>query len=413
MKAAVCPAARGSVRAPASKSAAHRHLILAALADRPGEVRGLTLSEDIEATIRCLTALGACIRLKGDTALVTPVSNPPACAQLDCGESGSTLRFLIPVAAALGISAEFTGRGRLPQRPVTGYLEALRAHGVSVCYDGRLPLQISGRLTPGDFQVEGEKSSQYVTGLLLALARMEGGGAVRLTTPLNSAAYVDITVDLLARYGVPVDRQGSAYHVQGGPPRGGSHMVEGDWSSAAFPLCLGALGGCVTVTGLDENSTQGDRAILSILREMGCAVAVSAQGIQVKKSPLRAIRRDMEEIPDLVPVTAVLCAAAQGESVLSGVDRLRYKESDRIASTIGLISSLGGDARYENGCILIRGGALHPGEVASCHDHRIAMAAAVAAAAAGGPVRLDDVDCVAKSYPDFWKDYTLLGGNLQ
>ena len=249
--------------------------------------------------------------------------------------------------------------------------------------------------------------------LLLALARMEGGGAVRLTTPLNSAAYVDITVDLLARYGVPVDRQGNAYHVQGGPPRGGSHMVEGDWSSAAFPLGLGALGGCVTVTGLDENSTQGDRAILSILREMGCAASVSAQGIQVKKSPLRAIRRDMEEIPDLVPVTAVLCAAAQGESVLSGVDRLRYKESDRIASTIGLISSLGGDARYENGCILIRGGALHPGEVASCHDHRIAMAAAVAAAAAGGPVRLDDVDCVAKSYPDFWKDYTLLGGNLQ
>ena len=412
MKAAVCGLAAGTVPAPASKSAAHRHLILAALADASGTVNGLTFSEDIEATIRCLTALGASIRVEGNTARVIPVDCPPVQAQLDCGESGSTLRFLIPVAAALGVHAVFTGRGRLPERPVTGYLETLRQHGAAIRYNGRLPLEISGKLMPGEFFVEGEKSSQYLTGLLLALPYLGGTSTIRVTTALGSGSYVDITTDLMARYGVKAERTEQTFHVPGARYRGGQHFVEGDWSSAAFPLCLGALGGDVSVTGLEENSTQGDRAILSILRDMGCSVQISQDGIRVRKTALKALRRDMEDIPDLVPVTAVLCAVAVGESVLSGVERLRYKESDRIASTIGLITALGGNAGYENGRLHITGGRLHGGLVSTQHDHRIAMAAAVAAAAADGPVQLDDTACVAKSYPGFWKDYQLLGGEL-
>ena len=404
---------RGTIEAVPSKSAAHRLLILAALADAPTQISPAQGSADTRRTLACLQALGAGIERRRGAVLVTPVDAPNPAPLLDCGESGSTLRFLLPVAAALGMGGRFHGGGRLPERPLGDLVDAMRKQGVSFSRE-KLPLAITGRLKPGEFILPGGVSSQYFTGLLLALPRLPGDSVIRIRGELESSAYVEMTLAALRRFGVNVFRSGDSFRIPGGQKYSspGEVKVEGDWSSAAFFLAAGALGGPVTVTGLDAASLQGDRAIVPILKRFGAFVEISGERVTASGGKMRGGDIDLREIPDLLPVLAAVAAAAEGRSRFTGGARLRFKESDRIASTAALLRSLGGSAEELSDGLIVHGGGLAGGAVDSFGDHRIAMAAAVAALRCAGPVTISGAGAVEKSYPAFFTDYRKLGGSV-
>ena len=401
----------GRIAAIGSKSRAHRLLICAALSSQPCTVRCAARSEDILATVRCLRALGARIDDTGEGFAVTPLRRGavPADALLDCGESGSTLRFLLPVACALGVPVRLAQAGRLPQRPLSPLYEVLAAHGARLGAPGSNPLAASGPLTGTDFTIDASVSSQFVSGLLFALPLL-GGGRVNLTGRVESAAYLDMTAEALTLAGVTVRRDSGGYTVHGDyamPPR---CQVEGDWSNAAFWLCAGAIGARpVTVTGLRCDSSQGDRAVAVLLRCFGARVDESAAGVTAAPGPLRGMVIDAAQIPDLVPVLAVAAAVAEGTTEMIHAGRLRLKESDRLQSTAAMLTALGGQVEERPDGLRICGvPRLSGGTVDACGDHRIAMAAAVAACAASGPVTIRGAEAVNKSYPGFWRDYAQL-----
>ena len=405
----------GTVRAVPSKSMAHRMLICAALAEGESEIVCTAVNADIEATAVCLRALGAELRRVGESIFVRPLAREKSepCAA-PCGESGSTLRFLLPVACALGREATFTGRGRLPERPMGELCAALRAHGASVSAD-KLPITVSGTLRGGEFRLPHNVSSQYVSGLLFALALLEEGGGVALDGAPESAPYIELTRASLARFGVRTAREENTFLVPGGQRcvSPGRVRVEGDWSNAAFWLCAGAIGKKpVTVTGLDADSLQGDRAVTELLARFGARVETAEDAVTVYPSALRGIEIDARDIPDLVPVLAVTAAAAAGETRITGAQRLRLKESDRIATTAALLRDLGARVRETEDGLAVSGGGLRFGTVDSCGDHRIAMAAAAASCACAGPVTIRGAEAVGKSYPAFFEDYASLGGEI-
>ncbi len=403
---------KGTIPAIASKSDAHRLLILAALSRGETRLFMERRSEDIDATIGCLRALGAEILLEPGGVLVRGVEQTPQNPLLECRESGSTFRFLLPVAAALCESARFTGGGRLPERPVGELMRAMREHEVSFSAD-RLPFETSGRLTGGAFTLPGNVSSQYLTGLLLALPLMDEPGSVTLTTRLESAAYVDITLHALARFGISVREAKGTYSISGGQAvvSPGELRVDGDWSNAAFFLAAGALGAPVRVTGLELGSPQGDKAILDALAAFGAPVEASSGSVSISPAPLKGCEIDVSNTPDLLPVLAVLGAAAEGETLLVNAARLRLKESDRLASSSAMLRALGGSVTELPDALIVRGAALSGGTVDSCKDHRIAMAAAVASIRCKGGVTILGADAVNKSYPTFYEDFNRLGGN--
>ena len=405
---------RGRVEIPASKSVAHRAMIAAALADRPTQIVLNAVNDDLTATAACLNALGAaCERTDFGYRIVPAAQEKNACGAaenasgatdlceiassptLDCGESGSTLRFLLPVAAALGREARFVGHGRLPERPHDVLLDAMAAHGATA--DARrLPLQLHGRLRGGTFALPGNVSSQYITGLLMALPLCAGDSVIRLTTRLESAPYVNLTLRALADFGIRVETLPDGWRIPGGQRyrSPGRVVVEGDWSGAAFWLAANALGSRVECGNLDEASAQGDRAIRPLLNRLGGEI-------------------DVSECPDLVPALAVAAAGFPGRTALVGAARLRLKESDRLASVAALLRALGCAVDEGAESLTIHGGApLTGGTVDGCGDHRIVMAAAVAATAASSPVTILGAQAVAKSYPDFFRDFEALGGNL-
>lgn len=402
----------GAIAAIPSKSDAHRLLILAALSG--GETRLIMpqRSEDIDATIRCLRALGATIELVPDGVRVRGITKPAEDPLLDCGESGSTFRFLLPVAAALCERVRFTGTGRLPERPVGELIQAMREHGVSFSSD-RLPFSIEGRLEGGDFTLPGDVSSQYLTGLLLALPMLREPGVITLTTRLESAAYVDITLYALRRFGVEIAPKGGIYRLKEKrrPKSPGELRVEGDWSNAAFFLAAGALGAPVCVRGLNPDSPQGDKAILRYLAEFGAKVTPSADAIWASPAPLRGCEIDVSETPDLLPALAVLGVCASGETRLVNASRLRLKESDRLSSVAAMLRTLGGEVTEQADALIIRGGELTGGEVDCCHDHRVAMAAAAASVRCREELRVLGADAANKSYPAFFTDFNRLGGH--
>ena len=396
----------GTIDAIASKSAAHRMLLCAALADSESTLRLNATSEDIEATLGCLRTLGAEITVSGDCLTVTPPAQYPKKAEFDCGESGSTLRFLVPVAAALGIDATFTGHGRLPQRPMQPLLDALRSHGVTVS-DG-FPLRLSGRLRPGVFTLPGNISSQFITGLLLALPLCGGESLLRVEGTLESRPYVDLTKQVLTRFGVMIHEKDNCLTIPSARYRHGDFTVEGDWSNAAFWLCSG-----VAVRGLDPNSVQGDRRVLDCLRAFGATVTQTDGVFQADCGDLHGCVIKAADIPDLVPVLAVLAAAAKGRTRIYGASRLRLKESDRIATTAAMLTALGGSVEATGDGLLIDGrSALTGGTVDGAGDHRIVMAAAVAAQRCAGPVTITGAEAVNKSYPTFFKEYQEHGGHI-
>ena len=387
----------GRVRVPASKSAAHRALICAALADKPTAIQISALNRDIEATTACLSALGAAIRRDGDALRVSPVARVPEAALLDCGESGSTLRFLLPVAAALGAGCRFVGSGRLPQRPNAPLTGALRDHGAQIDSDC-LPMNLSGTLRAGRWALPGNVSSQYVSGLLFALPLLDGDSELTLTTRLESAAYVDMTLEALSRFGIRVEPIESGWRIPGDQRyrSPGECAVEGDWSAAAFWLAADAMGANIRLDGLSEDTAQGDRAVAALLGQP----EIDASGV-----------------PDLVPALAGAAAHRAGRTVITGAARLRLKESDRLESVARLIHALGHACAVTADGLVIDGGAPEPcpdgvRTVDGANDHRIVMAAAVAAAHADGPVRITGAEAVEKSYPDFFRDLRQLGGRV-
>lgn len=404
---------RGTLSAIPSKSEAHRLLICAALADRPTELWLPGTSADLSATERCLWALGAGTVRRGEFIVVSPISDLPEAPFLDCGESGSTLRFLLPVAAALADRVRLTGRGRLPQRPIGALREAMKDRG-TVFSRETLPLETRGRLHGGAFSLPGDVSSQYITGLLLAMPLLAEDSVLTLRTHLESAGYVEITLRALRRFGVEIERDGSRYRVRGGQSfrSPGQLRTEGDWSNAAFFLAAGALGAPVGVAGLDAASPQGDQAAAALLERFGAGVERS-DVVSVSPAPLRGCEIDLADIPDLLPVLAVLAACAEGETRFVNGGRLRLKESDRLKTTAALLTALGGDVWELPDGLIVRGRPrLAGGTVDGANDHRIVMAAAVAAIRCAQPVTIRGAEAVEKSYPAFFADYQKLGGNV-
>ena len=378
---------RGAITPPPSKSQAHRLLIAAALADGESRIEHLADSQDIQATRRCMAALKA------------PGEDLPV---LDCGESGSTLRFLIPVALALRGGGRFTGRGRLMERPQKPYFDLFDEKGIAYRQEDGV-LTVQGRLTPGTFALPGDVSSQFVTGLLYALPLLEGDSRITLTTPLESRGYVDMTLEALERFGIRAEcPDGRTLRVPGGQTyRPCRAAVESDYSQAAFYYAANGLGGQVEILGLNPRSAQGDR----------CIVPYHMQLCGPGEAEL-----DVSQCPDLVPPLAAHAALRQGITRIVNAARLRIKESDRLTAVTQVLTALGADVVEGADCLTITGqpeGLAGGVTVDSHNDHRIAMMAAIAATRCAAPVTIIGAECVAKSYPDFWEDYERLGGQIQ
>ena len=385
----------GEACAPPSKSYAHRMLICAALADGESRIRGLARSEDMLATLDCIAALGAEYKLDGDTVTVKGGKNKTAeGAVFPCRESGSTLRFMLPIAAACGESARFTGTGRLMERGVGIYEDIFSEKGVSI-KKASGSIELSGRLTSGEYTFRGDVSSQFVTGLLFALPLLEGGSVVRVLPPVESRAYIDVTVAVLRSFGIEViESPANTFNIAGGQRYLRRSMsVEGDWSNAAALFALNSLGGSVCVTGLNTDSIQGDRVCLELLERL--------------KSPNAVI--DISNCPDLGPV---LFAAGVG-AVFTGTRRLRIKESDRASVMAQELRKFGVEARVLENSVVIEPGRLQsPRESLSGHnDHRIVMALSLLASAVGGVI--DGAEAVRKSYPEFFEVLRKLGAEVE
>lgn len=408
---------QGSIKAIASKSIAHRLLICAAFGDRKVKINCAQTNKDIEATAACLSALGAKISRVGSVYEVEPVSfdTLQKNATLPCNESGSTLRFLIPVVAALGANSSFLMEGRLPQRPLSPLREELESHGISFSYPQDNILKIEGQLKGTNFSINGGVSSQFISGLLFAMSLMPQRSTLSVTGKIGSAPYIAITQDALALFGVIAEKNGNIYTV-GERSQFASPCyidVEGDWSNAAFPLCLGILGkGSISIMGLNCTSSQGDSKIIDIIRRFGGKVVAlpSGDGYIAEPSNVCGCDIDAEDIPDLVPILSVLASVAKGKTTIYGASRLKLKESDRLQTVCDMLSTLGGDIKQTDDGLIINGvPSLTGGRVSSYNDHRIAMSAAVAACVCSAPIIIENAEAVEKSYPSFWEDMRSLG----
>ena len=374
---------QGEVTAIPSKSQAHRLLICAAFADRKTELICPQTNRDIEATADCLCALGAKIEHTAAGYTVEPIRSVAETAVLNCCESGSTLRFMLPIVGALGVDATFQLAGRLPQRPLSPLWEELERMGCTLTRPTENTIRCCGKLKPGKYSIDGSVSSQFITGLMFAQALIDGETELTITGKVESRPYIEMTRKAMALFQAP--------HFKSP----GTVTVEGDWSNGAFFLAAKTLGSDLDVLGLDANSAQGDRLISEIL----CILKSGSATISVA------------DIPDLVPILSVAAAANRG-AIFTDIRRLRLKESDRVASVIAMINALGGEAFADDDALYVRGISPRGGIVDSCNDHRIAMAAAIAATVCTEPVTILGAEAVNKSYPQFWDEYRRLGGKI-
>lgn len=404
----------GTVSMPPSKSAAHRAIICASLAKGVSVINNVSLSNDISATVDCMRRLGADITFNGDTLVINGSHTlSVASAVLDCGESGSTLRFLIPIAAVGGVRTTFVGHGKLPQRPIGVLTDCLPLHCTECTTQGGLPLSIQGQLHNGSFAVAGNISSQFITGLLLALPLLEGDSEIVLTSELQSSDYITMTTDAMKEFGVTVRRTAQGWHIPGGQryqPR--NFKVEGDWSQAAFFMTAASLGGCITIDNLNLNSSQGDKACLELYKAFGADITVSESGaITICRNRLNALEINAQNIPDMVPALAVTAALCTGTSVIYGAERLRIKECDRLGAMAHNLKLLGADITETQDGLIINGvPELKGGHVSGFNDHRIVMSMAAASVGCRNAVTVSDKESVNKSYPSFFEDFERLGG---
>lgn len=380
----------GEINIIPSKSQAHRLLICAAFSDGPTSLLCSETNQDIEATVCCLRTLGATINRTDDGYYILPITEVPIKASLDCRESGSTLRFILPIVCALGVDATITMSGRLPNRPLSPLWEELGRMGCQLFRRTENQICTRGKLMCGKYAIAGNVSSQYITGLLFALSLLDGTSTLTVNGSLESKPYVDMTLDALSMFGVKTD--GKILHGMRRFQTPGNVCVEGDWSNGAFFLVANALGSNITVNGLDLFSTQGDKAIEKLIKDATTNACVS-----------------VADIPDLLPILSVYYAARSGVH-FTDIERLRLKESDRVQTVTSMLNAFGirvvstehemsVHCRKFSGCV-----------VNAYNDHRIAMSAAIAATIADGPVTILGAECVAKSYPSFWDEYKRLGG---
>lgn len=393
----------GTVEIPSSKSASHRMLICAGLADGVSEISGITMSKDIEATIKSMTAMGAEISVNGNTVRVKGISVPKKTAIIDCCESGSTLRFLIPVAAALGINAEFSGQGKLPERPITPFLRELPKKGITFDYNHTMPFSISGALQGGEYEIEGDISSQFITGLLFALPLCKEDSVIRMTSHLQSKPYADMTIDAMKKFSVEIEELPDRYLIRGNQKyHPYSAKVEGDYSQAAFFYAANALGSEIELSNLSKNSVQGDKKILEIIRQMK----------YTDNNSLSSFSVDVGDIPDLVPILTVLGCFGDKPSEIYNAARLRIKESDRLDAISKVLNSIGGNIEaFEDRIVINPISRFIGGTVDSFNDHRIVMALAIASTKSAAPITIRNANAVEKSYPNFFEDFQSLGGN--
>ena len=371
----------GSVTAPPSKSMAHRMLICAAFSHHPCTLLCTESNADIDATAECLRALGADILHTERGFHVTPVKDLPAQAQVPCGESGSTLRFLLPIAGALGVDATFHMQGRLPHRPLSPLWEEMERMGCRLTRPTANTIRCTGKLRPGEYIIDGSVSSQFITGLKFALPMISGHTALKITGDIQSKPYLDMT-----------DYAISQFFLQ---PQPKTMDIEGDWSSTAFWLAANALANQLHVEGLRDDSLQGDRRVVTLLSQLQANTVISAK-----------------DIPDLIPILSIVAAAGKG-AAFTDIERLRLKESDRVAAILAMLQSLGGHAEATENTLTVHGTGLRGGIVDSFMDHRIAMAAAIAATVCRESVTISAAECVKKSYPSFWEEYARLGGKYE
>ena len=409
----------GHAAAPASKSEAHRRMVCAGLSNHEVRLTGYMESADMAATQRCLQALGAEVQASGDVLSVRGgAAKPGFMPVLDCGESGSTLRFFVPLAMTVAGGGVFRMHGRLGSRPMDVYRDLFVPHGVDwrmgAGADGTAELTIYGGLEPGRYELPGNVSSQFVSGLLFALPLLEGDSILTVKPPVESAGYIRMTIKAIAESGIRLEETGpftwripgfQRYHA----PSGALH---GDYSQAAVLLCAAALGHDITVTGLAEDSIQGDRAVLAHLAALGATVDEQEDAIRATGGHLRGTELDMRDCPDIAPMLALVCQLAEGESRLTSCGRLRLKECDRLEATVAILNQLGGSVRIEGDDIVIQGVDKLRGGVAleDYNDHRMVMLAAIAASVAQEPVTVRGVESLNKSWPEFLKVYEALGG---
>lgn len=402
----------GSVTVPPSKSAAHRAILCAALARGESRLYNVADSEDMRATLGAIQAFGVQVRREENVLMIDSSGKFLDEAEIDCGESGSTLRFLIPILAALGVDSKLTGRGRLPERPLGTFLDCLPPHGAILTSEGGLPLTIGGGLNPGVYSLPGNISSQFITGLLLALPLLPGDSEIRLTTELESAGYIDLTLSVLSDFGIIIERATNGWRIPGWQhytPR--DYTIEGDWSQAAFFLAAGALGGDLSICGLRKDSAQGDRECAELFERFGAKIAWQGDVLTVSGAPLSGIDINAAQIPDLVPMLAATAALAKGKTTITGAARLRIKESDRLTAMTEGLTTLGATVTQRPDGLVIEGtNSLSSGLVQGYNDHRIVMALAIAGLCGTGSIEITDPLSVNKSYPGFFEEYNRLGG---
>ncbi|WIF95377.1 3-phosphoshikimate 1-carboxyvinyltransferase [Caminicella sporogenes] len=414
----------GEIKIPPSKSISHRAIICAGLSNGISYVDNLILSDDIKTTINGMKSLGAdiecieskvcenvyCAKIKGTQGIKVLNST------IDCNESGSTLRFLIPFALLAGEKITFTGRGKLIERPLTPYYEIFKEQGIYYKNDkGKLPLTMNGNLKSGVFKIKGNISSQFISGLMFVLPLLDGDSCIKITTSLESKGYVDLTIDVLNEFGIEIKNNDyREFYVKGNQKyKSKYYKVEGDYSQAAFWMAAGLLGGSVKCKDLNINSLQGDKVILDILEKMGGKVKIDKSFIEVDKSVLCGKVIDASQCPDLVPILAVLGALSRGTTKIVNAARLRIKESDRLKAISTELKKIGADVKELEDGLVIRGKEnLKGGVVDSWNDHRIVMALAVASIKCTQPVVITGCGAVKKSYPNFWEDFKSLGGTI-
>ncbi len=408
----------GKIKVPPSKSISHRAIIGAALAKGKACVNNLLLSEDIKATIEGMKALGASIHLEDDSCISiqgikeTGMQIPT----IDCKESGSTLRFLIPVASVIKTPATFTGEGRLGKRPLTPYYDIFSRQNIDYeTTHGQLPLKVTGSLKPDDYYIPGDISSQFITGLLYALPLLDGDSTIHITTELESKGYIDLTLDVLKHYSIQIHHENyKTFKIKGNQSYvSQDYTVEGDYSQAAFWIVAGLIDNGLTIEGMRLDSGQGDRMILDIVKQMGGKIVEEEHAIHILPSVTHGIEIDASQCPDLVPILSVLAAVSKGTTKIINAARLRIKESDRLASTTSELNKLGAEIIEAADSLTIHGkDHLKGGIVDSWNDHRIAMALAVASIRCTDQVKITNSDTVKKSYPTFWEDFKKLGGEI-
>ena len=407
-------ALKGEINIPASKSYCHRAIIGASLSKGSSNLENILFSKDIHASIAAMESLGTKIEINQDKLTVKGEGYPVLKkTEINCNESGSTLRFLIPIALLQQEEVAFDGRGRLRERPLTPYIDIFKEKNIAFSKADGLPLKVKGPLAPGEYRLAGNVSSQFVTGLLYALPLLEGDSKLVITTELESKGYVDMTLDVLSKFSVQIENKNyREFYIKGNQQyKPIDYRVEGDFSQAAFWLCAGTINGDIVCKDINLNSLQGDKAIINILKEMGAKLEFGENSVSAKKTVTHGITIDASECPDLVPVLAVIGALSEGTTRIINAGRLRIKESDRLKAVATELNNLGAKVEELEDSLIIEGVAsLKGGMVNTWNDHRIAMAMAIASLKCVNPVIIKESDCINKSYPGFFHDFADLGG---